>query len=135
MKLKFEDIANKLNINLLYARPDLANVLIDDLSHNDFNEEGLLMIVSPIFTTGLPINNYRVIDRLFEVSVVAINNIDFVDEEADVKINNCQRKLYKILDELKIINQNSINTFASKYDNHLCGAFTNIVINVDDNMC
>ncbi len=124
MKKTFQNVADKLNLKLIYARPNLANVKLDNLSYSDFNEDGLALIVSPLYTTGLPIDKVGRVHRLFEIAVVALHDLDFNDEDLDDILHKCELSLMKIVNELQL-DVNSANQFVSKYDINLCGVFIN----------
>ena len=91
MKNTFQEVATKLNIPLIYANPNLANIKLDDLSHSDFNEDGLVLIVSPLYTSGVPYDSFGRISRPFEIGVFGILDLDFNDEEADELLTKCEK--------------------------------------------
>ena len=134
MKTYFENLASDIKLPLLYARPSLANVKLDDLELSDFNQDGLLLIVSPIYTSGLPIENYGRVKRLFEISVVAMHDLDFNDSDVDDKLDLCEEYLLKIIKKMNVDVQ-SANQFVSKFDINLCGVFANVFFTNKNKIC
>lgn len=125
MKNTFQEVADKLNIPLIYANPNLANIKLDDLSHSDFSDDGLVLIVSPLYTSGVPYDSFGRISRPFEIGVFGILNLDFNDEEADELLTKCEKVFRSIVKNLNL-QVNTVNVVPLRYDVGLGGMYANI---------
>ncbi len=125
MRSTFQEVATKLNIPLIYANPSLANIKLDDLSHSDFSEDGLVFIVSPLYTTGVPYDSFGRISRPFEIGVFGILNLDFNDEDADALLTKCERVFRSIVKTLNL-QVNTVNVVPLRFDVGLGGMYANI---------
>ena len=123
-KNKFQQIADNLELPLIFANPSLANLNLDRLALSDFNDDGLALIVSPIYASGLPVDDYGRIKRLFEISVVSLLPLDFDDEVAQKKLHFCEQKLLQLITMMRL-DATTANHFAGKFDANLCGVFIN----------
>ncbi len=123
-KNKFQQIADNLELPLIFANPSLANLNLDSLALSDFNDDGLALIVSPIYASGLPVDDYGRVKRLFEISVVSLLPLDFDDEEAQAKLHFCEQKLLQLITMMRL-DATTANHFIGKFDSNLCGIFIN----------
>lgn len=134
MRPLFQNIADKLNLTLIYANPHLANVKLDNLERSQFNYDGLAMVVSPIYTTGLALQETGFIKRLFEIAVISLMDFDCEDEDVDVKIDKCENYILQIVRELNLDVSNA-NQFVSKFDVNVCGVFVNAFLTNKGTLC
>ncbi len=134
MKKKFDKMGERLNLKVIYARADLANVILDNLSHADFNADGLLMIASPVYSTGMPVDYIGRAERQYELSVVSLNELDFDDEDVDKKLQLCEVALRRALKILGV-SASTMNVFVSDKDINLCGVFVDVYLSSTKPLC
>ena len=132
----FEEVAESIGLKGLYSRQEAINLLLENV------EDYPIMVVSPISAiaydrVGRPIVPY-------EVSIVAVCDYDFTEEQIDKLQNECLQLLnraihkiyYKDSDILTFerIDSNGL-TFAPKYDSHLTGALRNVYLKHKTDIC
>ena len=132
----FEQVAESIGLKSLYSRQEAINLLLENV------EEYPIMVISPISSiaydrVGRPIVPY-------EVSVVAVCDYDFTEEQTDKLQNECLQLLNRAIHKIYYKDSNILTferidsnglTFAPKYDSHLTGALRNVYLKHKTDIC
>ena len=132
----FEQVAESIGLKSLYSRQEAINLLLENV------EEYPIMVVSPISAiahdrVGRPIVPY-------EISVVAVCDYDFTEEQTDKLQNECLQLLNRAIHKIYYKDSNILTferidsnglTFAPKYDSHLTGALRNVYLKHKTDIC
>ena len=130
---RFKAIAEELEIPLIYAQPDLANIKIDELCRDDFGDSGHLLVVTPL-RSSLAVDAYNRVRRSFEIGILAYMDIDYDEEELDAIAETAVGMLKKVVARVGGI-LNTINIIDSAYDAQLGGVYTVVVVRPTEEIC
>ena len=132
----FEQVAESIGLKCLYSRQEAINLLLENV------EDYPIMVVSPISAiaydrVGRPIVPY-------EVSIVAVCDYDFTEEQTDKLQGECLQLLNKAMHKIYYKDSNILTferidsnglTFAPKYDSHRTGALRNVYLKHKTDIC
>ena len=134
MKEIFEEVATAERLHLTYARKDASNVLLDAVEYSQLDENGLALLVTPLY--GLhSVDKFGRMRRRFEVGVFGLCDIDSDDVDNDVTIRNAHRKLMKIVKRLNAVPTTVYQSFIERFDLNIAGVFVNLELKSSEGVC
>ena len=132
----FEQVAESIGLKCLYSRQEAINLLLENV------EDYPIMVVSPISAIAYDRIGRAIIP--YEISVVAVCDYDFTEEQTDKLQGECLQLLNKAMHKIYYKDSNILTferidsnglTFAPKYDSHLTGALRNVYLKHKTDIC
>ena len=133
MKTYFESIANELHTPLVYAQPNLANVLIDKISPDDFSAEGLIIVVTPL-RSSIAVDQFGRMRRAFEIGVLGLINVDYNEEEIDTLTTKAFAMLKKVV-SMAGGDMSTVNIVTDVFDAMMGGVYANVTLRPSEGVC
>ena len=134
MKEIFQKVATAENLHLTYARKDASNVLLDAVEYSQLDDNGLAMLVTPLYGIH-SIDKFGRMRRRFEVGIFGMCDLDSDDADNDVIIRNAHRKLMKVLRRINAVPTTIFQSFIERFDLNIAGVFVNIELKSTEGVC